>query len=1403
MNFRPKTVRRLLILLGVFLVICGGIGGWVLVRLHVHRLHIAQLKDKAVAAYQAGKYPQAAELFKAYLDRDRDSQDHDPEILYEYGDAREKVPAANGGHIIEAIRIFEQYLQVAPTDQTHDVRHRLLKLYGMAQYNREARTLAGRLLDRDPRDAEALQAEVQAMQNDGNYQEALGACRKLNQLTPLDLKWQWEELSLMDKLDQSADELISHANRLLQDHPGDPRFQALLAVAYAKAKKTDEARKALAAAAALPPADVDSSLRILELLYRNGMYQEYDALLARASASFKDPAFRLQEVLRSFERSQLKAVVDQTAALDPKSDQTDGRLLGFRALALYETGHTDQAEPLVKELEGRSDISSQAWANALRVKYAARPLEPAAVMQKYRESIARDPGNPVFHFLLAEAHAATGETDQAIQEWGQAVQLRPSWPLPLFRISRTCSALGRYAEALRAAERLRAIENSPLGAVAYAVSLYGIIAQSPDAATSKAGGELLDLLSQIRKVWPSEPDTLPLYVSLLARRGQREKASEAVKAALALQPPLSDEVLTRLARACDQEQLGLSQQILQKAEQVHGTNPALAVARARELYASGKKDEALALIRGLRENHPNDATWQLAEARFEDEIGDASAIKLWVQLADAHPNDLTIQSDALASPSRLSDRSFWRRVIDRVKAQTGSDGLLWQLEDARWQLTGQTSGKDLEAVVSSLEKLVQASPGVADAHLLLADALLREGKPEDASKATTELAAAHNLVPDDLQTTARLAQLMASQGMSDRAVALVDAVSRLDPLPRAARLWTAGMYADLGYTDAAIKMLVPSAASQESDPGRDALLGQLYARAGRTADASAAYKRVLDSPSAEPDPLAAAAQFFAVAGQQDLSDQCIAKLQKLPVKPGSIDILRAHLAEMRGSPQQELDILLAASKANPQVEQLWQELAGLYLRFGRLDDADKTTAQGLQSIPNSQTLLAMKEQAARIRSIGPQGLGRLLDVISHDPRNRVADLTLQLLADSKARKDSPDKLVASLRQLADQYNSFLPLQELLVERYLEAGDFRQAAEIASRTSALMPNEVGPLRLLCTSQSLAGNWPAAREAATRWRTAASANPLEADLALAAIDLKQTNPDPAAAVKRLASYVADGAPEQQRDAVLPAYCQALIAAGREDDAAAVLQPRAAQGPKWRLTWLQLAAAPHKDADSASQWVARVAPMIPADAVSEQLALAQAWQQVGTQFDSKPALEKAREALHPLLSRPDAAPGAIAMSALVADSLGDLAESERAWRQFLVARPNDPSAQNNLAYVLVREGGAARLTEAEDLVRRAIATAPNVSTFYDTLARVQIEAGKTAPAVQSFRDALARDPRNVEAMIGLADVLQSNPAARDEARTLLTRVNAALQSSGPPLSAPIRKQLDRVKGALSASL
>jgi hypothetical protein len=50
-------------------------------------------------------------------------------------------------------------------------------------------------------------------------------------------------------------------------------------------------------------------------------------------------------------------------------------------------------------------------------------------------------------------------------------------------------------------------------------------------------------------------------------------------------------------------------------------------------------------------------------------------------------------------------------------------------------------------------------------------------------------------------------------------------------------------------------------------------------------------------------------------------------------------------------------------------------------------------------------------------------------------------------------------------------------------------------------------------------------------------------------------------------------------------------------------------------------------------------------------------------------------------------------------------------------------------------------------------------------------------------------------------LADVLQSRPQDRDEVKSLLTRIDAAMRQ-GAPIASSVRKQLDRVKSALSSS-
>lgn len=239
-----------------------------------------------------------------------------------------------------------------------------------------------------------------------------------------------------------------------------------------------------------------------------------------------------------------------------------------------------------------------------------------------------------------------------------------------------------------------------------------------------------------------------------------------------------------------------------------------------------------------------------------------------------------------------------------------------------------------------------------------------------------------------------------------------------------------------------------------------------------------------------------------------------------------------------------------------------------------------------------------------------------------------------------------------------------------------------------------------------------------------------------------------------------------------------------------------------PRWLRLWMNVAsAAPNSDA--ASKWLNQLTPVIPSDAPAQRIALADAWERVGARFDASAAHDTARAILRPIIAAPNAPPDAWRAWAVANQLAGDLAEAERAWQKLADSQPNDPSARNNLAFVLLLQGADGdKLTHAESLAKEAIAADRNNGTFYDTLARIEAKLAKHDQAIANFRIAMQKNPNDVEAMIGLADELQSQPSGREEARALLGRINARLDA-GTPLLQPIRKQLEHVKTSLSASI
>ncbi|HSZ56103.1 MAG TPA: tetratricopeptide repeat protein [Tepidisphaeraceae bacterium] len=1407
MNIRPKTVRRLTLLFAAGAVAVGGIGTWLAISQHRIQLRTEAIRTQAVAAYDAGDYARAVKLFGEFFNRSHASQNDDAEAIFDYAKSRANTPADGGRNIYEAIGVLEQYLTLDPSD-SRDARHLLLRLYAQARYNKEAERLAENLLDANPADAAALASYAEALNNDGNFGLSLAAYQKLNRLSPHNLKWQTGELELMAKTRQTNPQILAHVDQLVNQHSDDPTLQALASVAQlVYARDAAAAKKHIEAAAKLPPPDPETALQIVRLLDVQQDSGIADDFLSRAMVQYpQSPQLLGQLIERTWERQQPSAVLERLAKLDPAT--AEPALLGYKAMALFETGQGSDAKPLIDALSTRTDDASKAWSAALGTAYVDRPA-PAAAIHRYAEAIVRDPTNPVFHSMLGQIYSSIGDIDQAVRQWNEAGRLSPAWALPYCQISRTLCASGRFAEAMQAAQA--AHQRSPgtrLVETTYAWAWYGLDFSSntkrPDTAETSA---LVALLANIQKAWPNEPITLPLYVDVLVRRGDRQGAAQAVRDAIASTPPPAAETFVQLASLSRTLKLGLDEQILQQAQKLYSDVPAVALARAMARLEQGNSREAIQTFEDAHKGHGDDVRWQISRAQLADAASEPNALNLWTALADAHPQSLLVQLAALNSPARTQDRGLWRRSIDRIKAITGAEGQLWKIEEARWQLAGQPSEKELAAVVASLQEIAGNSPSLAVPHRLLAEALLKKSGPDSAAKALSELTTAHDLRPDDFETTARLVEILASQGQRDLAIGLVDSIVRDANLSRQQRLWAADLYAKLGSTNAAIKLLTDAQAGASDDAGQTALLAQLYRRAGRTDDSAAAYRKILSAPSATPEALAAGAEFFAASHQPDTVTPFVERLNRMSLKPGALAILAAHLDELSGHPEQGIALLATAVGQNPKVVQLWQELAGAWLRLGKMDNADRAVSDGLAHVPGAGALAAMRLQIARLRLLTPQDVGPLLEVISHDPQQPVADQAIKIMADARVRNDAMDhvpgdRVLASLRQLASRHEDFLPLEELLVQRYAGAGRLADAADVAARASAAVPDDPEPLRLLCAVQSAAGNWDAVRQAASQWRTLLGGNTLEADLALARAELRQTRPDPDAAIAHLSPHMAAGATPQARQAALPDYCAALIGAGRAPQAAALLEPDLKDSSPTRLLWLELAAAAHKDADAALAWMAQVVPLIPTDSIQEKLALADAWEHIGTRFDSQAAHESARDALKPIVQDSAAPAQAWSLWAAVNQSLDNLPEAEHGWRQYLQSNPADPRVMNNLAYMLLLEGGPSQLAEAEHLATSAVAADPSTSTFYDTLARIQLRLGKRDDAVKNFRAALDRNPANIEAMIGLADVLQSRPQDREEARSLLTRIDAALRA-GTPIATPLRKQLDRVKSAITSSL
>ncbi len=1380
---RPTTKRRLLIIFVVSLVVLGGVGGFVVLRLNQISSDYQKARSEGMKAFADGKYEDALNQLSTYMKDEKNKTDAD--VVYAMAVSRSMVPLPNGQHLKTAMDWFNNYLSFRPGEPQGQ--HKLLEIYARVGWNRETLALADDILKVTPNDLPALRAKATALSAQGNYPASLAASEKINELNPFDLESQRLTYFLMSQLKRPAAELLARAKAGLDAHPNDPRFEMFLASAYSYAGDQTNAQKLLDTAVQRKAPDAEFVRMATNLLDSNGQYEMSEDLLNRAAGELNDPQVLQMLVQRLWQNGRADEMAKRLESVKTEDPKADTNLLAMKAISLLEQNRAADALAVVKVLASRSaDENAFAWSTAIPARYAVPAPDPRAAIATLTAAATRDRDNAVVRLWLGEAYAKINETELAINAWRSAATLSPGWAEPHIREAMALATHGRGREAVD--ESVLATQRAPKlirVRVASALALSALSANNPEAVPIP---ELLRAVTQIQTDEPNEPQTLPMYVAMLARSGDRDKAITTIKKAIAASPALPADSMLQLAGISIDLGLGQHAAIYDAMTAAGNKSPELALAKARLLKSQGEADQGAQLMKDSAAGTKDPAAWQIATARYYDQSNNPSASLAWKSAVEQFPTDLRVQSAFLQSDTRLTERPVWSATIERVKALTIEEGVTWRLEHARYLLNGNSSDRDRAEAVSTLNELLRTNPELIDLHLLLASALMKNG---NVNGATEQLKIAISLHPGDPQIALSLATLLLDSGKTVEGQAYLEKLASGRQLSPIGVRVVSRLMAEQGQIERAIQVL---GSESGTDPSRDALLAQLTRRLGKADAAAAMFDKLAVAKPINTDAITQAAEFYYATGKPEQAAAVLKRLPEAtdPPAPGITELIRAQLAEQYQTTEAAKEFYLAATKASPDA-QTWRALAGFQLRQHDFASAKASAMQGLSVAKDDPELTAIVKLADASTALPPNvNVNGEIETLSRDPLNAAAQALFDAAVQSAAAKEGSASRITRYKALVDRFPKSWPASRNLIQAYLDAGQSKKAKETCIQTANAFPSESGPLQMLAAIYAEESNWTAELTTVQQWRSRSLDYPRPCDLAgaEALIGLGQQRQ----ALAMLQPYLdaAKKDPVNNFDVLWP-YTRALLQTGRTAEAASLFETQVRTQGAVRRFWLAFSGEVGPDNTAAVAWIEKVAPLLDPQSLDDQNALAQAWFRVAERYHAPDTYAQAAKLLRVLASGTDSNLRVWEQLGESLRALKDFDNAEEAYRQAIL-RGDTAFSGNALAFLLLSRDKS--LDEALALSNKAIDSAPREPGYYDTRGQVHLHMDKFDLAIKSFDQALALQPDLIDSLVGKADAL-TKLGKRPEAANLLKYIDALVKRE-TELSPYAQKQLEALKAA-----
>lgn len=1383
MTANPKRTKRVLLIAGVAVAIAAGVGGAYAFRQRQLDDRARGFRDAGRAALAAGDYEGALNGLGRFLQR-LEEEEGTARDLRDYAAALANVPQENDAQLHMAIGALRKALEL---DRSYrPAQDDLLALYEKTGFGTEALDLLDQMIAEHPGELDLVRKQRDWLEALRKFKEALVVAKKVNAGAPADFDGFVRTWNLLTRVDTAPTEVIDWIDSVVSTHPGDGRFEILRSAELERRNEHDAAQAILERYLA-EPVDASDPKFVIFLVRRLDAADRFlDALgVLEKLSDGVDASLRMELCRRLYYMGRYEDLARRAEALTA-GPAPDPEALALRITVLRSLGRGAEDGPVRAALEARDDATGLAWQAYVKHVVDGDGAGGKAEVDALKQATSAVPASALLHKALGDARARLGETDAAIRAWQAASGLAPSWASPLAAAALAQPA-SRGGEAMKLARA--ALARSP--GSKEAVTAYVVVAaRNATDVDPRQIETIVRGLDAIRAADPVESaDLIPAQVGLVLRT-DRDEAERRLREVLTAGTQASEATLLRLAGLADQAGLALAHEFLDLSETLHGITPQLALARALAKARGEGVDAGLRTLdelRARRAGGTTDLDWDLVRAGYLDAQNRPEAGAAWTTLSDAHADSLPAQLGALASPALWTNRDVASRVIDRVHALTGEDGTTWRIARARWLLSAPSvQDADVDAAAALLDRVAQIAPSNVTARVLYAQALERLGK---LPRAQEQLLAAADLEPRNTWIALEIARIAQRAGDPDLAQRQLDRALQSPDMPPDQVERAAYLLAVRGDARRGADLLEPLAS--RAQVGREGLLllAQLYAKLGKADRALDICRQLLDAPNA--DVVSLGADLLAATGRRQEADQMLARLDGLDLPKGDREAIRARFQLRWGTAEDTRAAYAQALAAAPGRTDLWNEFLSTLIAMGDAESLTKVLDDPhFAQVEPVQSLAALR--AVCVAAIPDERLRPLLIAVLTDPSSRTAleealDRVTAARTDPSKRADT----VRAIRTLADANARVLPLQILSATLSAETGDYRGAADVASRAAAVFPDSAEAAFRAFDCLARSGRWDDALNAALKWRDRAPRGDLAPEIAVARVRLRLGRPVDAAAGLEPYADTARARPDATRE-FLVTYAAALVQAGKGVQASELFRSLAAVSAGWRTAALGLGPQWLGDTRSALEWLRLCASVVPEQDAEGRMQLARAWGAAWEVLKAPEFLTGARSVLTSLVARPDpvSADASLVLGTLLQQA-GEVEAAREAYLATLAREPKSTSARNNLAMLLADTG---KWEQAVEQAKLAIDVAPQRAQYHDTLAYA-LRAGRAfEPAIAASEEAVRLDPMNPAWLVGLAE---TQVAAGETAHALATQDRLrTLEAQGVPFTPGVRARFDRLR-------